>query len=88
MALLPRNRSEIDAADISIKSDVKQTYVDKKKFTSKERKPIQLDPPVLKTISALAYVKGVPMYELVDIAVNAYIDKLNEQERALFDTKK
>lgn len=86
MALLPNNKKNITANDISIKHDV-SIDLSKKEYTSKERKPIQLDPPVLKLIRDLAYVKDIPMYEIVRLAMNAYIDTLDDNEKEIYERR-
>ncbi|STE38160.1 Prg family repication protein PrgO [Enterococcus faecium] len=47
---------EIGAEDISIKDDI-NVELGERKYTAKERKPVQVDPPVLKTIRDLSYAK-------------------------------
>lgn len=85
MALLPTNkdRKSIGAEDISIKNDL-DISLGEKKYSAKERKPVQVDPPVLKTIRDISYVKDIPMYEIVKIAIDAYIDTLNEEELMIY----
>lgn len=85
MALLPTNkdRKSIGAEDISIKNDL-DISLGEKKYSAKERKPVQVDPPVLKTIRDISYVKDIPMYEIVKIAMDAYIDTLNEEELMIY----
>ncbi len=46
-------------------SDVCSSDLGERKYTAKERKPVQVDPPVLKTIRDLSYAKDIPMYEIV-----------------------
>ena len=81
MALLPskNDRKKIGAEDITITDDV-QIDLTEKTYSAKDRKPIQLDPPVLKKIRDIAYVKDIPMYELVKIAIDSYIETLDEDE--------
>lgn len=81
MALLPskNDRKKIGAEDITITDDV-QVDLSEKIYSAKDRKPIQLDPPVLKKIRDIAYVKDIPMYELVKIAIDSYIETLDEDE--------
>lgn len=88
MALLPTNseKKNIGAEDISIKNDI-DISLGEKKYTSKERKPIQLDPPVLKTIRDISYVKDIPMYEIVKIAIESYVETLNEEERMIYNRR-
>lgn len=85
MALLPTNKDKkkIGAEDITITDDVK-VDLSEKIYTAKDRKPIQLDPPVLKKIRDIAYVKDLPMYELVKIAIDAYIETLDEDEILMY----
>ena len=81
------NRSEeIRADDINIKDDVKIDYGEKK-YSAKERKPVQVDPPVLKMIGSLSYAKDMPMYKVVETALEAYIETLPENEKKLFELK-
>lgn len=81
------NRSEeIKANDINIKDDVQIDYGEKK-YSYKERKTVQVDPPVLKMIGSLSYAKDMPMYKVVETALEAYIDTLPENEKKLFDFK-
>lgn len=77
---------EIKANDIKIKNDVKIDYGEKK-YSAKERKPVQVDPPVLKMIGSLSYAKDMPMYKVVETALEAYIETLPENEKKLFDFK-
>lgn len=88
MALLPTNseKKNIGAEDISIKNDV-DISLGEKKYTAKERKPIQVDPPVLKTIRDISYVKDIPMYEIVKIAIDEYVETLNEEERMIYNRR-
>ncbi|GAW63334.1 hypothetical protein FC65_GL000414 [Ligilactobacillus acidipiscis DSM 15836] len=81
------NRKEdIQAADIKIKNDVKIDYGEKK-YSAKDRRPVQVDPPVLKMLGSLSYAKDMPMYKVVETAVDAYIKSLPENERALYEMK-
>ncbi|RZH78783.1 type III secretion system protein PrgO, partial [Staphylococcus aureus] len=57
------------------------------KYTAKERKPVQVDPPVLKTIRDLSYAKDIPMYEIVKLAMDAYVDTLNDEERIIYNRR-
>lgn len=88
MALLPTNKDkkQIGTADISIKDDV-QIELGEKKYTAKERKPVQVDPPVLKTIRDISYVKDIPMYEVVELAIEAYVDTLSEEEKQIYNRR-
>lgn len=88
MALLPTNkeRKKIGANDITINDDV-TVDLSEKVFTAKDRRPIQLDPPVLKKIRDISYVKDVPMYEIVKIAIEAYIETLDEDETLIFNRR-
>lgn len=88
MALLPTNkeRKKIGANDITINDDV-IVDLSEKVFTAKDRRPIQLDPPVLKKIRDISYVKDVPMYEIVKIAIEAYIETLDEDETLIFNRR-
>lgn len=54
MALLPTNKDKkkIGAEDISIKDDI-NVELGERKYTAKERKPVQVDPPVLKPFGIL-----------------------------------
>ncbi len=85
MALLPTNkdRKNIGVEDISIKDDI-NVDLGKREYSSKERKPIQLDPPVLKIIRDISYVKDTPMYEIVRLAVEAYLETLDDEEKAMY----
>jgi hypothetical protein len=85
MALLPTNKDKkkIGAEDISIQDDI-NVNLGEHKYTSKERKPVQVDPPVLKTIRDISYVKDIPMYEIVKLAMDAYVDTLTEEERLIY----
>lgn len=49
MALLPTNKEKkkIGAADIEIADDI-NVELGKSKYTAKDRRPVQVDPPVLK----------------------------------------
>lgn len=97
MALIPNNKlikeqqraaNSVKVDEIKIGEDVVPIFNEKKKYSSKERKTIQIDPPVLSTIRNLAYAKNVKIYTLVEMAVNAYIDSLSESEKAIFDMQK
>lgn len=91
MALLPKKselNKQIKTTDIKIKDDVKIEYHEGQKFKAKDRVPVQLDPPVKKTIEKIAYAKDVPMYKAVELAVNAYVDSLSESERRIYDSRK
>lgn len=88
MALLPTNKDKkkIGAEDISIKDDI-NVELGERKYTTKERKPVQVDPPVLKTIRDLSYAKDIPMYEIVKLAMDAYVDTLNDEERIIYNRR-
>lgn len=89
MVLLPKkgkNGNTVKASDIVVRDDVKIEYGEKK-YTSKQRRPVQVDPPVLKAISNLSYAKDMPMYEVVEQAVKAYINNLSENEKRIFDIR-
>ncbi|UBM07024.1 DNA segregation protein PrgO [Enterococcus mundtii] len=88
MALLPTNKDKkkIGAADISIKEDL-SVELGEHKYTAKERKPVQVDPPVLKTIRDISYVKDIPMYEIVKLAMDAYVATLNEEEKQIYNRR-
>lgn len=88
MALLPTNKDKkkIGAEDISIKDDI-NVELGERKYTAKERKPVQVDPPVLKTIRDLSYAKDIPMYEIVKLAMDAYVDTLNDEERIIYNRR-
>lgn len=77
---------EIKANDIKIKDDVQIDYGEKK-YSAKERKPVQVDPPVLKMIGSLSYAKDMPMYKVVETALKAYIETLPDNEKKLFEFK-
>lgn len=93
MALLNNNHKEknekkpIKASEIVIKDDVSIKYTEKPKYSAKERKPVQVDPPVLKMISCIAYAKDIPMYEVVRLAVESYLKELPESERLIYERK-
>ena len=88
MALLPTNKDKkkIGAEDISIKDDI-NVELGERKYTAKERKPAQVDPPVLKTIRDLSYAKDIPMYEIVKLAMDAYVDTLNDEARIIYNRR-
>lgn len=58
-----------------------------KKYTAKERRPVQVDPPVLKTIRNLSYAKDIPMYDIVKLAVDAYVESLSPEERTIYERR-
>jgi len=91
MALLPSNkelkRKQIEAKDIKVDDDVEISYTDKK-FKAKDRVPVQLDPPVKETIGNIAYVKDIPMYKVVELAADAYLNTLTDTERNIYDSRK
>lgn len=89
MALLPsnkNNRKKLGAADIKIENDLK-IDLSERKYTAKDRKPVQVDPPVLKTIRDISYVKDIPMYEIVKLAINAYVDTLSDEEKMIYNRR-
>ena len=88
MALLPTNKDKkkIGAEDISIKDDI-NVELGERKYTAKERKTVQVYPPVLKTIRDLSYAKDIPMYEIVKLAMDAYVDTLNDEERIIYNRR-
>lgn len=88
MALLPtdKDKKKVGAEDISIKNDVTVGF-GKQKFSAKDRKPVQVDPPVLKEIRDLSYAKDIPMYEIVELAMEALKAQLNEDERAIYNKR-
>jgi regulator of PEP synthase PpsR (kinase-PPPase family) len=88
MALLPtdKDRKKLGAEDISIRDDI-NVELSKKKYSAKDRKPVQVDPPVLKEIRDLSYAKDIPMYEIVELAMEALKEQLNEDERAIYNKR-
>ncbi|MEB6087993.1 DNA segregation protein PrgO [Enterococcus casseliflavus] len=88
MALLPTNKktNNIGAADIVIDEDL-NVELGEKKYTAKERRPVQVDPPVLKTIRNLSYAKDIPMYDIVKLAVDAYVESLSPEERIIYERR-
>ncbi|WP_280990880.1 DNA segregation protein PrgO [Lactiplantibacillus carotarum] len=88
------NRSNIDSKNkldvrnepTKIDDDSKITYGEKN-FKARDRKPIQVDPPVLELIQNLSYAKDMPMYKVVDVAMNAYLATLTDSERAIYDMR-
>lgn len=87
MALLPnKDKKIIGAEDIEIKNDI-VVNIGEHKYSSKERKPVQVDPPVLKTIRDLSYAKDIPMYEIVKNAMDAYLDTLSEEEKIIYNRR-
>lgn len=91
MALLPQadqlnNRKQLAAKDIKIKNDIKSN-IGEKKYLSKERKPIQVNPPTLEMIRNIAYAKDMKMYEVVQTAMEAYLNTLSKDERKLYDRR-
>lgn len=88
MALLnnPKNNKNPSAKDIKIDDDVKISYGDKA-YKARDRKPVQVDPPVLRMIRSISYAKDIPMYDVVKVAMQAYLNTLSENERLLYDRK-
>jgi hypothetical protein len=91
MALLPTNKEKkkkIGAADIEIADDI-NVELGKSKYTAKDRRPVQVDPPVLKkkSIRDLSYAKDKPMYDIVALAMDALIDTLSEEERNIYNRR-
>ena len=88
MALLPTNKknNNIGAEDIVIDDDLK-VELGENKYTAKERRPVQVDPPVLKTIRNLSYAKDIPMYDIVKLAVDAYVESLSPEERTIYERR-
>ena len=91
MALIPSRdelsrRKSLGANDINIKNDV-DLKIGSSKYSAKERKPIQVDPPTLETIKNISYAKDIPMYEVVQKAVEAYLATLSEDERKLYERR-
>ena len=88
MALLPTNKkiNNIGAEDIVIDDDL-NVELGEKKYTAKERRPVQVDPPVLKTIRNLSYAKDIPMYDIVKLAVDAYVESLSPEERTIYERR-
>lgn len=89
MALLnnPKDRKNIpEAKDIKIKDDVKVDYGEKV-YKAKDRKPVQVDPPVLQMIRNISYAKDMPMYDVVKVAMEAYLETLTENERVVYDRR-
>ena len=75
MALLPTNKDKkkIGAEDISIKDDI-NVELGERKYTAK-------------TIRDLSYAKDIPMYEIVKLAMDAYVDTLNDEERIIYNRR-
>lgn len=88
MALLnnPKNNKKPSAKDIKIDDDVKISYGDKA-YKARDRKPVQVDPPVLRMIRSISYAKDIPMYDVVKLAMQAYLNTLSENERLLYDRR-
>lgn len=88
MALLnnPKSNKKPSAKDIKIDDDVKISYGDKA-YKARDRKPVQVDPPVLRMIRSISYAKDIPMYDVVKVAMQAYLNTLSENERLLYDRR-
>lgn len=91
MALLPQmnqlnNRKQLTAQNIKIKNDIK-TNIGSKKYLAKERKPVQVDPPTLEMIRNIAYAKDMTMYEVVQTAIEAYLNTLSDDEKRLYNRR-
>lgn len=88
MALLNnlKNNKKPSAKDIKIDDDVKISYGDKA-YKARDRKPVQVDPPVLRMIRSISYAKDIPMYDVVKVAMQAYLNTLSENERLLYDRR-
>lgn len=88
MALLnnPKNNKKPSAKDIKIDDDVKISYGDKA-YKARDRKPVQVDPPVLRMIRSISYAKDIPMYDVVKVAMQTYLNTLSENERLLYDRR-
>lgn len=91
MALLKKNNRPTDvikAKDITIDDDIDIKYDEKKVYKAKDRRPVQVDPPVLKMIGRIAYAKDMPMYEVVRLAVEAYAKQLPDIEKTIYNRKR
>lgn len=88
MALLnnPKSNKKPSVKDIKIDDDVKISYGDKA-YKARDRKPVQVDPPVLRMIRSISYAKDIPMYDVVKVAMQAYLNTLSENERLLYDRR-
>lgn len=88
MALLPTNKEKktIGIKDIEVIDDI-DVSIGKKNYSAKDRKPVQVDPPVLKTIRDISYAKDIPMYEIVSLAIDAYVNTLNDAEKMIYDRR-
>lgn len=89
MALLnskKQAKQKLTSQDINIKNDL-SIDIGEKTYSSKDRKPVQVDPPVLTMIRNLAYAKDKPMYEIVKLAMQAYLTTLSDEERTLYDKR-
>lgn len=92
--LLPNNQerkkmkegNKLTTRDITIKHDL-DSRIGARGYSAKERKPVQVDPPVLKTIRNVAYAKDLPMYKVVEEAMNAYLKSLTKDEKMIYDNR-
>ena len=86
MALLNRKENQRDKRTV-IEDDAHITY-GTERFKSKDRQPVQVDPPVADMVRNISYAKDIPMYEVIRVAMEAYLNTLNESERQLYEMKK
>jgi len=63
-----------------------KTVFNNSKVSAKERKPIQVNPTTLNLVRRLSYAKGIPMYQVVDVALESLLEHdMTPQEKFIFE---
>lgn len=81
MALLPNNKN-IKAKDINIKEDHELSYSENKK--NRNRKTLKVSEEVQNKIRIISYIKDIPMYEVVNLSLDSYVENLTDREKSIY----
>lgn len=58
------------------------------KVKNNKRKTLKVSEEIQNKIKSLSYIKNIPMYEVIDIALDNYIERLNDKEKKYEWSKK
>lgn len=84
MALLPNNKN-IKAKDINIHEDHELSYSENKKSNNKNRKTLKVSEEAQNKIKIISYIKDIPMYEVINSALDSYVEKLTDREKSIYE---
>lgn len=81
---LIQNNNKYGAGKININDDVRVDYGKKKKYTSKDRFTLKIDPETYEVLKALQLMSGKHLYTIVDDIAQDYVKQLSEDDQRTF----